>query len=249
MPDATIIPIKKRQLPNARKLVVQMENVVFTQGSRNLLDGLNLSLRNDGITTLMGPNGAGKSLTLRLLARLLAPTSGHVRECGLTQRNVALVFQTAVMLRRSVKANLNHALKLGGIAAKQRPLRLAALLKMANLEAVAHAPARKLSGGEKQRLALVRAMAADPKLLLLDEPTASLDPQATLSIENLIRLTAAGGTKIILVTHDIGQARRLASDVVFLHQGFAVEHSPSARFFTEPQSPEAAAYLSGELLV
>lgn len=249
MPEATIIPIKRRQLPSARKLVAQMENVDFIQGSRKLLDGLNLSLRNDGITTLMGPNGAGKSLTLRLLARLLTPTGGHVRECGLTEREVALVFQTPVMLRRSVKANLNHALKLGGIAAKQRPRRLAALLKMANLECAAHAPARKLSGGEQQRLALVRALAADPKLLLLDEPTASLDPQATLSIENLIRLTAAAGTKIVLVTHDIGQARRLASDVVFLHQGFAVEHSPATRFFNGPQSPEAAAYLSGELLV
>lgn len=249
MPEAKIVQLHDSAEHNSAKLIAKFENVVFAPGSRKLVDGLTLSLRSNGITTLMGPNGAGKSLTLRLLARLLQPTAGHVHECGITPRDIALVFQKPVMLRRSVKGNLVHALKLHGVGRNERPKRLVELLKMADLEHLSASPARLLSGGEQQRLALVRAIAAQPKLLLLDEPTASLDPQATQAIEKLALQASNHGTKIVLVTHDIGQAKRLASDVVFLHQGFALEHSPAETFFTEPQSVEAMAYLKGELLV
>ncbi|WP_306262659.1 ATP-binding cassette domain-containing protein [Pararhizobium sp. IMCC21322] len=249
MPEADIVQLHEGAEHNSARLIAKLENVVFAAGSRKLVDGLTISLRNNGITIVMGPNGAGKSLTLRLLARLLLPTAGHVHACGIASRDIALVFQTPVMLRRSVKGNLTHALKLRGVNRKDRPTRLAELLQMADLEQLSSSPARLLSGGEQQRLALVRALAAHPKLLLLDEPTASLDPQATQAIEKLVLQASNHGTKIVLVTHDIGQAKRLASDVVFLHQGFAHEHSPAESFFTEPQSPEAMAYLKGELLV
>lgn len=249
MPEADIVQLHDGAEPNPTRLIAKLENVVFAAGSRKLVDGLTFSLRNNGITTVMGPNGAGKSLALRLLARLLLPTDGYVHECGLAARDIALVFQKPVMLRRSVKGNLIHALKLHGVNRRERPERLAELLRMADLEHLSSSPARLLSGGEQQRLALVRALAAQPKLLLLDEPTASLDPQATQAIEKLVLQASNNGTKIVLVTHDIGQARRLAFDVVFLHQGFAHEHSPAETFFTEPQSLEAMAYLKGELLV
>lgn len=249
MRETNVVSLPSAANQPAAKLVAKLENVVFAPDARKLVDGLTLSLRNTGVTVLMGPNGAGKSLTLRLIAKLLKPTAGHVHDCGLSSHDIALVFQNPVMLRRSVKGNLIHALKLHGVARKDRPLRLAELLQMADLEHLSNAPARLLSGGEQQRLALVRALAAQPKLLLLDEPTASLDPKATFAIETLVRQSSDDGTKIVLVTHEIGQAKRMASDVVFLHHGFALEHSPAETFFTEPQSQEAMAYLKGELLV
>lgn len=249
MPEADIVQLHDGAEHNPARLIAKLENVVFAAGSRKLVDGLTFSLRNNGITTMMGPNGAGKSLALRLLARLLLPTNGYVHECGIAACDIALVFQKPVMLRRSVKGNLIHALKLHGVNRRERPERLAELLRMADLEHLSSSPARLLSGGEQQRLALVRALAARPRLLLLDEPTASLDPQATQAIEKLVLQASNLGTKIVLVTHDIGQAKRMASDVVFLHQGFAHEHSPADTFFTEPKSLEAMAYLKGELLV
>lgn len=249
MPETNIVQLHDGGDQDSARLVARLESVVFQPGARRLLDGLSLSLRGGGITTLMGPNGAGKSLTLRMLARLLLPTSGHVYECGIDIRDIALVFQKPVMLRRSVKGNLMHALKLHGVKRTGRPARLNELLDLADLTHLSNAPARLLSGGEQQRLALIRALAAQPKLLLLDEPTASLDPQATQTIENLILQAGNQGAKIILVTHDIGQAKRLASDVVFLNQGFVQEHTPADIFFTSPQSSEARAYLKGELLV
>lgn len=249
MPEADIVQLHDNADRSPARLIAKLEDVVFAPGARKLVDGLTFALRNNGITTLMGPNGAGKSLTLRLLAGLLVPTAGHVHECGIPPRDVALVFQKPVMLRRSVKGNLTHALKLHGVRRADRTARLAELLQMADLEHLANSPARLLSGGEQQRLALVRALATNPKLLLLDEPTASLDPQATQMIETLIVQASTHGTKIVLVTHDIGQAKRLAGDVVFLHQGFAHEHAPAETFFTDPQSLEAKAYLKGELLI
>lgn len=249
MHETNVIPLHGEANSESSRLVVKFDNVVFAQGSRKLVDGLNLSLRKSGISAVMGPNGAGKSLTLRLIARLLVPTKGHIHECGISSRDIAVVFQKPVLLRRSVKANLAHALKLHGLVRGQRPERISELLQMADLEHMADMPARLLSGGEQQKLALVRALAARPELLLLDEPTASLDPRATLEIEKLVRQAEIDGTKVVLITHDIGQAKRLAADIVFMHQGFALEHSPAETFFDTPQSLEALAYLNGELLV
>ncbi len=199
----------------------------------------------------MGPNGAGKSLSLRMMAGLVKPDAGEVSFAGGRPgaQDVALVFQKPVLLRRSVRANLAHALATYGVPRRERPARLADLLRRTDLEGLAQAPARRLSGGEQQRLAMARALAAGPRFLLLDEPTASLDPHATAAIEALICRAAADGVKVVLVTHDRGQAARLADDVLFLHRGRLAEAAPARRFFEAPASREARAYLAGDLLV
>lgn len=231
---------------------VTASGVRLSRGGRTLLDGLSLTLSAGGVTALIGPNGAGKSLTLRLIAGLIAPDAGALRwgeRSAPGKGAVALVFQRPVLLRRSAAANLDHALSVAGVPRCDRPRRRAALLDLGGLAALAERPARALSGGEAQRLALARALAAGPRLLLLDEPTASLDPAATAAIEALIARIAAQGTTVLLVTHDTGQARRLADRAAFLHRGRIVEDASADRLLTAPQSPEAQAYLAGRLLL
>ncbi len=231
---------------------VALDAVRVSRGGRTLLDGLTLTLPPGGVTALVGPNGAGKSLTLRLIAGLIAPDAGAVRWGGRAappRGAVALAFQRPVLLRRSVAGNLDHALSVAGVARRARPARRDALLALGGLGALADRPARALSGGEAQRLALARALAAGPRLLLLDEPAASLDPAATASIEALVARIAAQGTTVLIVTHDAGQARRLADRAVFLHRGRIVEDAPADRLLTAPRTPEARAYLAGHLLL
>ncbi len=231
---------------------VSLQGVRFARGGRALLDGLDLALAPGGITALMGPNGAGKSLTLRMIAGLIAPDAGRVawgENAAPAKGAVALVFQKPVLLRRSAAANVDHALAVAGVGRRDRAARRDALLAMAGLERLADRPARALSGGEAQRLALARALAAEPRLLLLDEPTASLDPAATAAIEALARRIADQGTTILIVTHDAGQARRIADRAVFIHAGRVVEDAPAERLLTAPQSPQAQAYLAGRLLL
>lgn len=249
MPDSTVISIHDWPVEKSRQICAQLSNVSFGVNSKPLLDGMDLTIRKGGVTTLLGPNGAGKTLTLRILARLLKPTNGTVRECGLESKDISLVFQKPILLRRSAEANILHALKLFGTPRAQRPLVAQQLLHSADLSHLAKRPARKLSGGEQQRLAMVRALASKPKMLLLDEPTASLDPRATASIEDMISHITNSGTKVVLVTHDIGQAKRLSSEVVFLNLGFVTEQTEAKTFFKQPQSAEAAAYIDGQLLI
>ncbi|WP_299619076.1 ABC transporter ATP-binding protein [Pelagibius sp.] len=230
---------------------IVLEDLVFARGGRRLVDRLSMTLGPAGVTALMGPNGAGKSLTLRLIAGLIEPDRGQVRFAGgdPAPQEMALVFQKPVLLRRSVRANLDHALKTYGVPRRERAGRLAELLALGQLESLAERPARVLSGGEQQRVAMVRALVAGPRYLLLDEPTVSLDPQATAAIEALVSRAVADGARVILVTHDRGQAQRLADDIRFLHKGRLVEAASAARFFRAPQSAEARAYLAGELLL
>jgi len=233
---------------------VALEDICFAAGGKALVDHLSLRLTPGARSIVMGPNGAGKSLLLRLLAGLLQPGAGRVTFAGKPlddslRRRVAIVFQRPVLLRRSVAANLTHALKTYGVPRGQRARRLDELLALGQLENIAERPARVLSGGEQQRLAMVRALGAEPDLLLLDEPTASLDPQATAAIEALVSQAAAAGVKIVMVTHDRGQALRLADEVLFLHRGQLAERAPAETFFAQPQSAAAQAYLEGRLLL
>ncbi|ETW11746.1 ABC transporter [Roseivivax marinus] len=242
-------PRAEAQEAPASLLPFRAEGVALTLGGSRVLDGVDLTLAPGGCTVLMGPNGAGKSLLLKLMHGLTAPDAGTLSWNGLgaqaaTARQ-ALVFQRPVLLRRSVKANLDFVLKARG---GDRG-RVAELLEHVGLADRARTPARRLSGGEQQRLALARALATDPEVLLLDEPTASLDPGATQAIERIVARAAAAGTRVIFVTHDVGQARRLADDVVFLHRGRVVDHAPAARFFDAPGDPAARAYLDGRLVV
>lgn len=229
----------------------EVRGLVYRAGGANRIDGIELALPKSSLTVVLGPNGAGKSLLLRLMHGLLTPTAGEIRWDGqpldeAMRARQAMVFQRPVLLRRSVVANILFVLRLRG-----RPDRevVESLLNEVGLEDLAEQPARRLSGGEQQRLALARALALNPAVLFMDEPTASLDPAATASIESIVRRAHERGVKVVFVTHDLGQARRLADDVVFLHRGRLVEHTPAAAFFDQPESPQARQYLAGQLVL
>ncbi len=224
---------------------VTTHGLAFDAGGNRRVGPLDLDLPATGITVLMGPNGAGKSLLLRLLHGLITPTAGQIK---ISTDRQAMVFQKPVMLRRSVAENLIFVLKRRHPRAEVEG-RCRNILREIDLEARAGQPARALSGGEQQRLALARALATEPELLFLDEPTASLDPASTLAIEATVMRAAAEGTKVVLVTHDTGQARRVAGDVVFLHKGMVCEHSLAADFFDSPVSEQARAYLDGRIVL
>jgi tungstate transport system ATP-binding protein len=238
-------------MPAASSLFpLEVRSLSYVVNGRRLLDDLSFQIGPGKVTVVMGPNGAGKSLLLRLLHGLIEPTAGHILWGGrpLTselRRRQAMVFQRPVLLRRSVVANVAFALKSRGTVSAERCM---GLLEHVGLETHANKPARRLSGGEQQRLALARALAVEPEVLFLDEPTASLDPSATAAIEGIVAAAHRRGTKVIFVTHNIGQARRLADEVVFLHKGRLVEHGPAAEFFTQPSSPEAQGYVEGRLV-
>lgn len=237
-------------------LPLEISQLVFEANGTRLLHDINLTLAAGQRTVILGPNGAGKSLLLRLCHGLLEPTSGEINWHGTGAtgtrdraiRRQAMVFQRPVMLRRSAHANIVHALKLRDIPRAERRERADAALAMAGLSRLADRPARLMSGGEQQRLALARAWVTEPEVLFLDEPTASLDPAATRSVESLIEGFHAAGTKIIMATHDLGQARRLADEIVFLHKGRLLEFSPAEDFFENPHTDEARAFTAGELL-
>jgi tungstate transport system ATP-binding protein len=213
-------------------------------GIAGMLQPMELTIEAGRPTVLLGPNGSGKTTLLKLAMGLLPPTSGHVVRSDIRQ---AFMFQKPVMLRRTAAANVAFAL-----AAANQPTdanRIAALLDQVGLAALADRPARKLSGGEQQRLALARALAASPDLLFLDEPTASLDPAATKVVEEIITDIAGQGVKIVMSTHDLGQARRLAGDIVLLVSGRVVEHGRADEFFATPATDTARRFLAGELIV
>ncbi len=226
--------------------------LVVERAGRRLLDVDVIEFSRNRVSVVMGPNGSGKSLLLRVLAGLVQPDRGQVfwgasppgRERAL---KLGFVFQKPVMLRRSAEANILYALDSAGVPAGERTGRARAALEEAGLSHLARVPARVLSGGEQQRLALARALSIDPEVLFLDEPTASADPASTASIESMVLHAMTRGTKVVLVTHDVGQARRLAGDVIFLHGGRIAECAPAGPFFSAPSSPPARAYLEGRL--
>lgn len=224
----------------------------FETPTQRIIDSIDLDLPDERLTVLMGPNGAGKSVLLRLLHGLLPPTDGSILwngrpPDGKTRRSQAMVFQAPVLLRRSVISNLRFALGLRGLG-RSRADMLSQLAGL-GLEHLADRQARLLSGGEQQRLCLARALALKPEVLLLDEPCANLDPASVMLIEAALKRARGAGTKIILVTHDLFQARRLAERVVFLHRGRISEVTPAERFFDAPASFEARTYLEGRILV
>lgn len=232
-------------------LPLTVDAVSFLGDGHRLIDGLSFGVPAGGLTVVLGPNGAGKSLTLRLCHGLLTPGEGRIRWAagaeGRAKRH-AMVFQKPIMLRRSVEANIVHALAAAGVSGPERSERSkAALARFGLLEKAAQA-ARLLSGGEQQRLAIARAWALRPELLFLDEPTSQLDPAATRQIEALLAGLVAEGITILMSTHDLGQARRLASRVLFLHRGKLIEDAPASDFFAGPDSADAKAFLAGELI-
>lgn len=228
---------------------IHIEDLIFAREGQTLLDIPEFSLSSAGTTVILGPNGAGKSLLLRMMVGLLKPDQGRIAHIDGLYEKLAWVPQKPVLLRRSVLANLIHALALSGVDKAQRHESATALLEMSNLSGFENRPARKLSGGEQQRLALVRALAQEPKMLFLDEATAHLDPESTQLIETIIAKIKAKGTKIVAITHDHGQAKRLADHIIFLRKGQVLEHSDAKTFFTRPKTAEARAFLAGGLVL
>jgi tungstate transport system ATP-binding protein len=234
-------------------LPLSLDEVGYTAGDRRLLGPVSTRLGQAPVTALLGPNGAGKTLLLRLARGLLAPSQGTVRWGGRRPAEVGTrigyVTQRPVLLRRSARANVHYALSLAGVPRAARPQQARAALAAVRLEHLAGTSAHRLSGGEAQRLAIARAWAQRPTALLLDEPAAHLDPAAGAAIEATIKTVRDAGTRVILCTHDLHQAQRLADEVVFLHAGTVREQQPGATFFAGPTSTEAERFLAGELLV
>jgi tungstate transport system ATP-binding protein len=238
--------------PPALDLPIMFMDVGLVAGGVTILDRITLTLGSGPPTVLIGPNGSGKTTLLRAAMGLVPVTRGFItwggRETSLPTRR-AILFQRPAMLRRSAAGNIRYALAAAGLPRAERASRAAELLADVGLENLARRPARRLSGGEQQRLALARALARDPAVLFLDEPTASLDPAATKAIEDIVRTVTARGVKVVMSTHDLGQAKRLAGDVVLLHRGRLIENTPAADFFTAPHSEEGRKFIAGELLV
>jgi tungstate transport system ATP-binding protein len=233
-------------------LPLTVTDLSFTAAGCQLLEGVSFVLQAGACLIVLGPNGAGKSLLLRLCHGLLPPASGSIDWAGLepdtARQQLAMVFQRPMLLRRSAAANIAYALSIKGISRQERKRRVAEALARTDLVHLADRPAQVLSCGEQQRLAIARAWALQPQLLFLDEPTSNLDPAATQAIERLICNIHHTGTTLMMTTHDLGQARRLATEVLFLHQGHLLEQTPADEFFAHPRSAEAAAFLRGELL-
>jgi tungstate transport system ATP-binding protein len=232
-------------------LPLVIDDVTFEVAGRVIVNKLSMTLERGVRTIIIGANGAGKSVLLRLCHGLLKPTTGTLRwnaaEIARAPRRQAMVFQRPVLLRRSAADNVAYALKLAGVPRTERRARALEALARVGLGPLADRPARVMSGGEQQRLALARAWSLHPEVLFLDEPTASLDPGATHEIERVINAMHEGGTKVVMVTHNLGQARRLGDEIAFLHQGRLAERSLAATFFQRPRSAEAAQFLEGEL--
>lgn len=232
-------------------LPLAVEGLSFRAGETSVIEDVSFRIERGSRTLVIGPNGAGKSVLLRLLHGLLKPTAGKVqwndRAFDVARRSQAMVFQRPVMLRRSVIENVTFALRIAGHDGRSEQLAHAALERV-GLAKLARRPARVLSGGEQQRLALARAWALEPEVLFLDEPTASLDPAATRAIEEAIGAVHAAGTTIVMTTHDLGQAKRIADTVMVMHRGHLLEATPAREFFNQPRSPQAAAFIKGELI-
>jgi tungstate transport system ATP-binding protein len=228
---------------------LEARNLTVRLGNHTALSGVNLTLRGTRRLAILGANGAGKSVLLRTLHGLIYPTEGTVTWAHSERRppNQAMVFQRPVMLRRTAIENVRYALATRGIHGSEQEDRAREALQIVGLPHLADRQARVLSGGEQQRLALARAWALKPRVLFLDEPTTSLDPATAAEIERVILDIRGMGTSTVVTTHVLGFARRMADDIIFLHQGRLMERTPVARFFASPQTPEADQFLKGEL--
>ncbi|MFM7345411.1 MAG: ATP-binding cassette domain-containing protein [Tagaea sp.] len=228
-------------------LPLHFDDAAHAIDGRTLIATGKLRLEAGPRTAVIGHNGAGKTTLLKLAHGLVPPTGGAVRWAADARGKHAMVFQRPTLLRRSALANVAYGLKLRGVPKATREEIARERLARVGLASLADRPARELSGGEQQRVALARAWALDPEVLFLDEPTASLDPGAARAVELIVDEMSRGGVKLVFTTHNLGQARRLSDEILFLAQGRVVERAPTSEFFKSPRSAEAAEFLQGEL--
>ena len=232
-------------------LPLTFSKVIVEAGGTRLIDDLSFAIDAGPRTVVLGPNGAGKSLVLRLAHGLIQPTSGtaawQAPAAARAPGVCGMVFSRPALLRRSVTANLRYALTLAGVRGRGAELRVNAALALTGLQDLARRRAETLSTGEQQRLAIARAWAPAPQVLLLDEPTANLDPAAADAVESIIREISVDGVKIIMTTHDLALARRLGEDILLLHHGRLIERAPAERFFDSPATEVAQKFVAGRL--
>ena len=245
--NRTLIRIKPEK--NINCLPIYIKDLCLNLDERKILSSLNLSINSDDVTVIMGPNGAGKSIFLKILNGILTPTSGCItwnnkKQFSDTLNTQAFVFQKPILLRRSVIANLDY---MDSVLGYKKKISKDRLLEIVQLKKQKNQPARMLSLGEQQRLSLIRSLMLRPNLLLLDEPTANLDPASTKIIEDIILNLKMMGIKIIFVTHNILQAKRIADEIIFLNEGKMVEHLNKQEFFSNSKSIEVQNYLNGIL--
>ena len=245
--NRTLIRIKPEK--NINCLPICIKDLSLIVDERKILSSLNFSINSDDVTVIMGPNGAGKSIFLKILNGILTPTSGCItwnnkKQFSDTLNTQAFVFQKPILLRRSVIANLDY---MGSVLGYKKKISKDRLLEIVQLKKQKNQPARMLSLGEQQRLSLIRSLMLRPNLLLLDEPTANLDPASTKIIEDIILNLKMMGIKIIFVTHNILQAKRIADEIIFLNEGKMVEHLNKQEFFSNSKSIEVQNYLNGIL--
>ena len=244
--------MSKKNSDNTHNLTpIRFTDLSIVLGQRTILDKVNCKIKSNSITAVLGPNGAGKSIFLQTINGLVSVLRGSVsfnliENKEEIRKQQAMVFQTPVLLRRTVIANMEFVSNLHN---KEGNLFLKKILKKVGLEGYDKKSARLLSGGEKQRLSMARALTVKPNLLLLDEPTANLDPYSLNLIENLILEENSNGKTVIFTTHDMAQAKRLATDVIFLNKGKVIEQTVSKIFFKSPKTLDAQKYINGEILI
>jgi len=231
---------------------IKIKNLVLVsnKGVRNLIDIPNLQFDSESISVIIGPNGAGKSLLLNLIQGLILPSAGTIKiKSSIKDNNfkkVSIMMQKPSFLRRTTEQNIQFVLELNK---NKRKVSYLDVLERFDLIAQKKILANKLSGGEKQRLALALAIITNSKILLLDEPTANADPLTTIKIEKIIKEESIAGKKILLVTHNIPQAKRLGQDIAFIHRGKVLEHCDKAVFVNHPKVKEINQFLEGEVVI
>jgi len=237
---------------------VAAQDIILTRADRVLLSIPHIEFGGvsslSRCTMIVGPNGAGKSLLIRILCNLLRADSGKVTWAAQApadshRHRVGLMLQKPVLLRRSAQANLIYALRQMGMDRSRCIRKSQSALEQAGLAEIAKVPALRLSGGEQQRLALVRALLLKPDILFLDEPTANVDPGSTFNIEQHLREAIGEGLTVVMVSHDQGQVHRMADNVLLLHKGQLIEHSSHQQFFEQPRNMLTQQWIAGQLLV
>ena len=232
--------------------LIKIKNLflVSNRENRNLIDISNLQFDNNSISVIMGPNGAGKTLLLNLIQGLMLSNTGDIKinhnSKNKDERKISIMMQKPSFLRRTTEQNIQFVLELNK---DKRKVSYLDVLERFDLIAQKKILANKLSGGEKQRLALALAIITNSKILLLDEPTANADPRTTIKIEKIIKEEAIAGKKILLVTHNIPQAKRLGQDIAFIHRGKVLEHCDKAAFVNHPKVKEINQFLEGEVVI
>jgi len=218
---------------------------------KTIVGPIDLTISEQGFTVVMGPNGSGKTTLLRLMHGLQRVSAGAVKwnlADNVARARQAYVFQTPIMMRRYVVDSIAYPLRLRGVDKKQACSTASHWARKFGLGHALDRPAPVLSGGEKQKLSLARALIIEPDILFLDEPCANLDGRAMREIETILIAAQASGTRIVMATHDMGQARRLASDIVFMYGGEVHESGDAHSFFNSPGTQKAAAFINGDIV-